>query len=200
MLTHIRKVLPLRTRRASPDERRAAKAPSMIWGYTDATGSFRERTRISDTALLYHPEKIVIGDNVFVGHYNILDGVGGITIGEGCQFAAYVGIFTHSSHIAIRLYGDHYQEVPEDEKKGYRLAPVRLGRYVYVGAGARVFSGVSIGDGAVLYAGAYVSADVEPFQIVAGNPARPIGDARDLDRPYLDDPQILEWYEEWQRK
>lgn len=200
MIALIRKLLPARLKRALLAEIRSVKAPTMIWGYSDASGEFRERTRLSDTALLYHPEKILISDNVFVGHYNILDGVGGLTIGEGTQFAASVEIFTHSSHIAIRLYGDHYQEIPEYEKKGFHIAPVKIGKYVFIGAGAKVFPGVSIGDGALIYAGAIVSKDVGEFEISAGNPAEVIGDTRELDKPYLTDPQLREWYDAWQKK
>lgn len=197
-MAFLAKLIPGPIKRALRAKIRALKAPRMVWGYRDSNGELRPRTRISDTALLIHPEKIRIADNVFIGHYNILDGVGELHIGEGTQFAADVSVFTHSSHIAIRLYGRHYQEIPEYEKKGYVLAPVNIGRYVYVGAGARIFSGVTLGDGALVYAGAFVTRDVADFQIVSGSPATVIGDTRDLDKPYLEDPQLLQWYNEWQ--
>jgi len=81
-------------------EIRKYKAPRMVWGYKDSTGEWRKRTRISDTVFFYHPERITIADNVFVWHYSIIDGTGGLKIGEGSQIGAWVGIFTHSSHIA----------------------------------------------------------------------------------------------------
>lgn len=198
MFAVIGRLLPARLRHVMVERLRALKAPRMILGYQDSSGEFRGRTRISDTALLYHPEKIAISDNVYVGHYNILDGTGGLEIGEGVQLAAGVGVFTHSSHIAIRLYGRHYLDVPESKKKGYRAAPVCIGKYTYVGAGAKIFSGVTIGDGAIIYAGAMVSKDVATFQIVSGNPATVVGDARNLDKPFLDDPELREWYVAWQ--
>lgn len=171
----------------------------MVWGYRDAKGEFRERTRISDTALLRRPENLFIADNVFIWHYTILDGTAPIRIGEGSQIGAWVGIFTHSSHIAIRLYGDHYQEVAETEKKGYRIAPVEIGRYVFVGAGAKILPGVTIGDGALISAGAVVTRDVGGFEIVAGNPAEVIGDARKLDERYVKGPPLSDWYTAWQK-
>ena len=170
----------------------------MVWGYRDSSGETRRRTRISDTAFLYYPEKIRISDNVFVWHYTILDGTGGLEICEGAQIGAWVGIFTHSSHIAIRIYGDHYQEVPEAEKKGYPTASVKIGKYAFIGAGAKVLPGVTIGDGALISAGTLVSKDVDNFQIVSGNPADVIGDTRALDKRYLKDPQLREWYGAWQ--
>jgi acetyltransferase-like isoleucine patch superfamily enzyme len=176
------------------------KAPKMIWGYKDSTGQFRYRTRISDTVFWYHPERIKIADNVFIGHYTILDGTGGLEIDEGAQIGAWVGIFTHSSHVAIRLYGNHYQEVPEREKKGYPIKKVKIGKYVFIGAGAKIFPGVSVGEGALIAAGSIVNRDVAEFEIVSGNPAQVVGDTRALDKPYLSDPQIEQWYNEWQVK
>lgn len=173
----------------------------MVWGYKDSDGEFRDRTRISDTVFMYHPERIRISDNVFVWHYTILDGTGGLEIGEGTQIGAWVGIFTHSSHIAIRIYGNHYQGVPENDKKGYPIDSVKIGKYVFVGAGSKILPGVSIGDGALISAATLVNKDVENFQIVAGNPAKVIGDTRKLDEKYLQyDPQLREWYMEWQEK
>lgn len=198
MLGVIRRLLPTRLKQAISNWLRAQKAPGMIWGYRDASGELRKRTRISDTTFIYHPENIRISDNVFVWHYTILDGTGGLEIGEGTQIGAWVGIFTHSSHIAIRLYGDHYQEIPEAEKKGYPTAPVKIGKYVFIGAGAKVLPGVRIGDGALISAGALITKNVDAFQIISGNPAEVVGDTRALDKRYLKDPQLQEWYGAWQ--
>ena len=175
------------------------KAPRMIWGYQDSSGLWRDKSRISDTVFIYHPERIKIEDNVFVWHYTLLDGTGGLEVGEGSQIGAWVGIFTHSSHIAIRLYGRHYQEVPEIEKKGYPIAPVKIGKYVFVGAGAKILPGVSIGDGALIAADSIITKNLSAFEIVSGNPASVVGDTRKLDQRYLKDPQLLEWYSEWQK-
>jgi acetyltransferase-like isoleucine patch superfamily enzyme len=176
------------------------KAPRMVWGYQNYSGEWRPRTRISDTVFMYHPEQIRIGDNVFVWHYTILDGTGRLEIGEGSQIGAWVGIFTHSSHIAIRIYGNHYQEVPEQEKKGYPINMVKIGEYVFVGAGTKILPGVTIGKGALVSAGSIVNKNIGEFEIVSGNPTEVIGDTRELDRKYLSDPQIKEWYYEWQKK
>ncbi len=197
-LTLVRKILPASFKRMIHEIVRSLKAPKMIWGYKNSAGEFCKRTRISDTAFINRPENILISDNVFVWHYTILDGTGGLEIGEGSQIGAWVGIFTHSTHIAIRLYGRHYHEVAESEKKGYRIAPVKIGKYVFVGAGAKILPGVSIGDGALISSGAIVSKNVKEFQIVSGNPAEVVGDCRKLDKRYLKDPQLLEWYNEWQ--
>ncbi len=176
------------------------KAPKMVWGYQDSTGAWRPRTRISDTVFMYHSERIKIGDNVFVWHYTILDGTGGLEIDEGSQVGAWVGIFTHSSHIAIRIYGNHYQDVPENEKKGYPINSVKIGKYVFVGASSMILPGVTIGNGVLVTAGSIVTKNINDFEIVSGNPAEVIGDTRKLDKRYLKDPQLMEWYNEWQKK
>lgn len=179
---------------------RKLKAPRMLWGYQNPGGEWCARTRISDTASIYQPEKVVIDDNVYVGHFCILDGTSGIHVGEGTMLSSWAGVYTHSSHVAIRLYGKHYQEVPEEEKVGYKRLPVSIGKYVFVGVGAKILPGVSIEDGALVAAGAVVNRPVGAFEFVAGNPAVVVGDTRKLDEKYLDsDPWLKTWYEEWQK-
>ena len=183
---------------SDPDFRR----PRMVYGLRDADGTLRPDSRMSDSVTVYRPENVRIGDHVFVWHHSILDGTAGIEIGEGCQIGAWVGIFSHSSHVAIRLYGRHYADVPETEKAGYHRAPVKIGRFVFVGSGAAILPGVSIGDGAVVGAGAIVSKDVPAYAIVSGNPAKVVGDARTLDKFHLAapglDPRVAEWHRDWQ--
>lgn len=181
------------------ERRRTAKAPKMLWGYSDSTGGWQARTRISDTVSFHSRENIHISDNVFIGHFSILDGTKDLVIEEGVQLAGWNGIYTHSSHIAIRLYGDHYQKIPELQKTGYKIGKVSIGRYAFVGAGAKIFSGVSIGKGALIAANSVVTRNIEDFQVVSGNPAIVVGDTRKLDAKYLEDPQLREWYEEWQK-
>lgn len=60
-----------------------------------------------------------------------------------------------------------------------RVAPIRIGDNVFIGAGAIILAGVTVSDWVVIGAGAVVTKDVESYQIVAGNPARVIGDLRD---------------------
>ena len=174
------------------------KAPRMIWGFKNPNGVFCRRTRFSDTVFWYHKENVFIEDNAFVWHYSIIDGTGGVHIEEGAQIGAWVGIFTHSSHIAIRLYGNHYQTVPEFEKAGFSIKPVRIGKYSFIAAGSKILPGVSIGKGVIVAAGSIVSENVPDFSIVAGNPAKVIGSVNKLDERYLrDNDHIKQYYAEW---
>ena len=54
----------------------------------------------------------------------------------------------------------------------FRTRPITIGSCVWIATGAIVLPGVTIGDGAVVAAGAVVTKDVEPWTIVGGNPAR----------------------------
>lgn len=175
------------------------KQPRMVWGYRDSTGEWRPGVRISDTAYLYHPERIRIAEHVFVWHYSILDGTGGIDIEEGVQIGAWVGVFTHSSHLAIRLYGREYSRVPEAEKVGYPIERVRIGAYTFVGAASKIMPGVEIGRGSLISPGTIVQKSVPPFSIVSGSPARVLGDTRMLDEQHLTDPEIRRMWEQWQK-
>lgn len=169
----------------------------MLYGYQNPDGRYAPLTRISDTVYFNHPERVSIDDNVFIGHYSILDGTGELRIGEGVQLAAWIGVYTHSSHNAIRLYGKHYQEVAEGEKTGYSIAPVSIGRYAFIGAGSIILPGVTIGKGALVSAGSIVKSHVGDFEIVAGNPAVAVGDTREMDKNHLSNPQLKAWYDEW---
>ena len=80
---------------------------------------------------------------------------------------------------------------PQSSSFADRGGDVVIGDQVWIGYRAVILPGVSIGEGAVVGAGAVVTKDVEPFAIVAGNPARKIADRRcdlyyQLDyRPFL---------------
>jgi len=62
--------------------------------------------------------------------------------------------------------------------EGARTAPIHVGNDVFIGARAMILKGVTIGDGAVVGAGAVVTRDVPPYTVVAGNPGRLVADRR----------------------
>lgn len=102
----------------------------------------------------------IFGENVFVNSCCCFQDQGGISIGDGCLLGHRVTIATINHGI-----------LPKD-RHVHELAPVRLGRNVWVGSGACILPGVSIGDGSIIAAGAVVTRDVEPMSIVGGVPAR----------------------------
>lgn len=173
------------------------KKPRMIYGYVDpASGCFRKYTRISDTAVIMNPSKLSVDDHVWIWHYSIIDATEGITIEEGCQIGAWVGIFTHGSQISIRLYGRDFVHIPAKDRIGYTRGSVKIGKYTFIGAGAVVLPGASIGKGCLIASGTIVPANstIPDCSIVAGSPGKVVGSTTKLDRKFLMDGQFNECY------
>ena len=103
-----------------------------------------------------------VGRGVFINFGCTFLDQGGITIEDGVFIAPDVKILTEGH--------------PEEPTRRRTLVtkPVHVGRNVWIGAGATILPGVSIGENAIIAAGAVVSKDVEANMIVGGVPARPI--------------------------
>lgn len=129
--------------------------------------SLGQGSRISYLVKILAAPNIVIGKCTHITHNCILDGRGGLTIGNDV-LVGYYSIIMSSTHnydnpdIPIRLQGS-------------RRAPVMIGNDVWLGARVIVLPGVSIGDGAVIGAGTVVTKDIPPYVIAGGIPARIIG-------------------------
>jgi acetyltransferase-like isoleucine patch superfamily enzyme len=168
----------------------------MVWGFVRGDGEFLPNTRISNTSDIFARERLHIGDHVFIGHFSVLDATYGLSIGEGCQIGFFTGIFTHSSHAAIRLYGRSYASVAE--KKAYFTDPVEIGAYCFVGAHATLLPGTSLGKGSIVSAYSMVSGKHPDFSILAGQPARVVGDTRRMDARLLrEHPELQAHYLAW---
>ena len=105
---------------------------------------------------------IHLGENVFINSGCRFQDQGGIWIGSGCLIGHNVVIATLN------------HDLDPDTRQAMHPKPVVLGENVWVGAGAIIVPGVTVGDGAVIGAGSIVTRDVKARTIVAGNPARPI--------------------------
>lgn len=113
-------------------------------------------------------KNVTIGDNVVVNRRVYLDGRIGVTIKNNVSISpeAYI------------LSMEHDPNSPDFATRG---GEVIIDDHVWVGVRALILPGVHIGEGAVVGACAVVTKDVEPYQIVVGIPARPIGQrSRDL--------------------
>jgi acetyltransferase-like isoleucine patch superfamily enzyme len=147
--------------------------------------SFGAGSVIEKSALVFHPERIDIGARVYVGHGTILDGyhdgaitigddtwigpqcflhgAGGVVIGKAVGIGPGVAILT-SEHEAAEI------GVPVICSP-LRFAAVSLGDGCDIGVRTIVLPGVTIGEGAIVGAGAVVTSDVPPFEVWAGVPA-----------------------------
>ncbi len=107
---------------------------------------------------------IRLARRVWLGPYVVIYGHGGVEIGESTLVAMHCTVL--SSNHAIPAMGTLIRDVADD------LRPTKLGRDVWIGANAVILGGVTIGDGAVVAAGAVVTNNVEAGAVVAGVPAR----------------------------
>jgi len=164
-------------------------------GYRNPSGVYSSQVILASTVFLYHPENITIADHVHINHYTYLDGSAKLEIGEGTQIGGWVGIYTHSSHLAIRLEGEEYFKISEEDKKAYFLEPVKIGKYVFIGNGTLILPGVTIGEGSFIQPRSFVMTDIPPRSIVKGHPAKIIGTVNNIDKRYLNKyPELKESY------
>src|SRR5687768_10541565 len=107
-----------------------------------------------------------IGDDCFVGDECLLDLAEGIRFEDHVTLAERVVVLTHTNV----GYRDH----PLQAHFPPSAAPVTILRGSFVGAGATILPGVTIGPEAFVAAGSVVTSDVAPRTVVAGVPARPL--------------------------
>lgn len=137
----------------TPDEVRGLL--SELFGYT-----------VPETLRVFPPFYSDFGKNIHVGEYVFINACchfqdhGGVALGDGCRIG-------HNVVFATLNHGLQ----PEERGITYP-SPIVLGNNVWVGSNSTILQGVTIGDNAVIAAGAVVTKDVEPGTIVGGVPAR----------------------------
>jgi len=99
-----------------------------------------------------------------------------VTIGAFCSIAKEVTILSNHDHNIgiISTFPFNVLWGTEDYEHPTGKGPIVIGNDVWIGHRAIILSGVTIGDGAVIGAGAIVTKDVPPYGIAVGNPARVI--------------------------
>jgi maltose O-acetyltransferase len=107
---------------------------------------------------------IRVGAGVFLNFNCVILDVAPVTIDDGAQIGP-----------AVQIYAADHPRDAVQRRAGLELGrPVRIGRNVWIGGGAILLPGITVGDDAVIGAGAVVTRDVPPGEMVAGNPARRI--------------------------
>jgi acetyltransferase-like isoleucine patch superfamily enzyme len=103
--------------------------------------------------------RLVIGSHTGIGHECTIRVARRVSIGSHCMIAPGVSIFdTGAAQVAARA-----------------PATVTIQDNVWIGGRAIILPGVTVGEGSIVSAGAVVTADVPPYTVVAGNPARRVG-------------------------
>lgn len=128
--------------------------------------------RIGAGGLVMAPDQLIIGPRVVIGS-NAWIACNG-SIGEGVLISSYVGIvgkYDHDSKDLGRYISESRWLYDADAPPRDARHAVHIEDDVWIGFGVTILSGVRIGRGAIVAAGAIVVRDVEPYTVVAGNPA-----------------------------
>ena len=142
-----------------------------LFFYSLAGMNIGSSSRIHMWARFYEPKNIRVGEGTILGDHVFLDGRAPLTIGNHTSIASEVLIYNSEHDI-------------EDENFSAREEAVSIGDYVFIGPRAIILPGVTIGDGAIVAAGAVVTKNVEPHSVVGGVPAKPIGERKRKEHNY----------------
>lgn len=108
---------------------------------------------------------VKVGANTWIGPFTILDGTGGLSIGDNCSISAGVHIYSHNT-VKWAVSGG---------KMSYEYSKVTIEDCCFIGPQSIISAGVNIGKHTVIAANSFVNCNIPEFSIVAGNPATIIG-------------------------
>jgi len=131
--------------------------------------------KLSTNAVIYWkaeiraPYRLVIGEGSIIGDGAILDARNGIIIGDNVNLSSNVSLWTMQHDHRDPYFG--LQPVPLDRNNN-----ILVEDRVWIGPNVTILPNVTIHEGAVIAAGTVVTKDVDPYTIVAGIPAKKIGE------------------------
>jgi acetyltransferase-like isoleucine patch superfamily enzyme len=154
----------VRTRDAWNRSLPVVEAVSDRWKRAEALG-FGVGTSVYHHAYVFG--QVEVGEHTWIGPNTLLDGSGGVRIGSWCSIGAGAQIYSHDSALAALSGG----------AEAYQRAPTVVGDRCWIGGGAVITMGVTIGARCLVRPLSYVDQDLPEGSIAAGNPARVVGRA-----------------------
>ena len=153
--------------------------PEIIGGWRNSNGVYQKHTGISNmTHISQRKDNLYIGDNVVVEHFSYIDGIHAkVTINDNVQVGYYCSILTHSTHNSIRFDNEEFLNCTGD---------VFVGENTFIGPHSVIMPGTRIGKGCIVSAYSFVKGDFPDYSILRGQPAKIIGDTRDIDAKLLE--------------
>lgn len=124
---------------------------------------FGRRAIVFGNFTVANPKNVKIGANCAINHDVFLLGRVGITIGDGVVLSA---------RCMLLDAGLETRSFEKFEGHAHVDAPIKVGNGAWIGAGAIILPGVTIGEYSIVGAGSVVRKDVPPRTVVAGNPAK----------------------------
>ena len=161
-------------------------------------------TRISPSTCIEREDRLTLGDDVFIGHFNFIEASSGVCIGSSTQVTNFISIVSHSTHrsvrVAARLSGAPAPAADGSQPSDIR-APIEIGPYCFIGPHSVIEAGAVLGKGCLVTAGSRVRGTFGDFAVLSGNPAQVVGDTRTQDARWLAvHPDYLPAYERWAGK
>ncbi|QFS82231.1 Maltose O-acetyltransferase [Roseivivax sp. THAF40] len=129
---------------------------------SDLLGQLGEKCAIRAPLYVDYGYNITIGSGVFLNYSCYLLDAAPIIVGDGCDIGPFVQLLT----------ADHPRDPAARKAELESAYPIVIGRDVWLGASAIILPGITVGDAAIVGAGAVVTRDVPPGATVMGNPAR----------------------------
>lgn len=156
-----------------------------------------DNVRLGTNVRVFHPTMVniygcAIGDDTTIGPFVEIQG--GVTIGRRCKISSHSficegitledGVFVGHG---VMFINDLFPRAVTESgalktATDWTLAPTRIGEGVGIGSNATIMGGITVGKFALIGAGAVVTKDVPDYAIVAGVPARVIGDVREREQ------------------
>ena len=153
--------------------------------------SFGKTSTFGRGTVFYAPNRMTIGENVYIGKYCTFNA--DIEVADDVLFGNVVGLIGRYDH-DFSCIGKSIKDSPWIGDVDYAFKgkdqKIIIDNDCWIGYGAVIVTGVHIGRGSIVAAGSVVLKDVEPYSIVAGNPAKVVS-RRFTDEQIIEHEKIL---------